>query len=311
MKTNQLHINLNKCAHMYFRPTLNNNDRMTCARSAPYNNRLTLSVNGQKIKQVDKVKFLGVIIDENLSWDEHIQHLESKLLATIVLIKRIKKFIPSSQYVNIYHSLFVSHLTYGISCWGGTYSTKLQKLFNIQKRCIRILFGKTLSFDHPEFYLTCARTRTYEQHIAPTDYTLEHTKPLFKKNGFLTMQNLYILRSLIELFKIIKLQSPVSIYNTFKFCPNTHHSKLLCPKYNLDISKNNFNVKSIVLWNANIDFLFDQPILCTPKCTNGLQLIIPGNVKNSDLTMSIGTFKSRLRDVLKKLQNQGDPNDWS
>ena len=109
MKTNQLHLNLSKCAHMYFRPTLNNNDRMTCARATTYHDRLTISVNGQKIKQVDKVKFLGVIIDENLSWDEHIRHLESKLLASIVLIKRVKKFIPSTQYVNIYHKLFISH----------------------------------------------------------------------------------------------------------------------------------------------------------------------------------------------------------
>ena len=260
---------------------------------------------------MDKVKFLGVIIDENLSWDEHIRHLESKLLATIVVIKCIKNFISSSQYVNIYHSLFISHLTYGISCWGGIYPTKLQKLFNIQKRCIRILFGKSLSFDHPEYYLTCARTRTYQQHIAPKDFTLEHTKPWFKKHNFPTLQNLYILRSLVELFKILKLQSPVSIYNIFEFCPNTHHSKLLCPKYNLDISKNNFNVNSIVLWNTNIGSLFDQPILCIPKCTNGLELIIPGNVKNSDLTMSICTFKNRLHEVLIKLQNQGDPNEWS
>ena len=311
MKTNQLHINFSKCAHMYFRPTLNNNDRMTCARLTAYSDLLTISVNGQVIKQVDKVKFLGVIIDENLSWDEHIKHLESKLLATIVLIKRIKKFLPSSQYVNIYHTLFISHLTYGISCWGGIYSTKLQKLFNIQKRCTRILFGESLSYDHPEFYLTCARTRTYQQHIAPKDFTLEHTKPLFTKHSLLTMQNLYILRSLVELFKILKLQSPVSIYNSFQFCPNTQHLKLLCPIYNLDISKNNFIVNSIVLWNTNVGLLFDQPILCTPKCTNGLQLIIPGNVINSDLTMSIGTFKSRLRDLLIKLQNQGDPIEWS
>ena len=124
---------------------------MTCARATTYDGSLNISINGQKIKQVDKVKFLGVIIDENLSWDDQIKHLESKLLTTIVLIKRIKKFIPPSHYVEIYQSLFISHLTYGISCWGGIYSTKLKNLFSIQKRCIRILFGESLSFDHPEF----------------------------------------------------------------------------------------------------------------------------------------------------------------
>ena len=57
MKTNQLHINFSKCAHMYLGPTLNNNDQMTCARATTYNDRLTISVNGQRIKQVDKVTF--------------------------------------------------------------------------------------------------------------------------------------------------------------------------------------------------------------------------------------------------------------
>ena len=141
-------------------------------------------------------------------------------------------------------------------------------------------------------------------------FTLEHTKPLFHKHSFLTIKNLNILRSLVELFKILKLQSPVSIYNIFKFCPLTQHFKLLCPKFTLDISKNNFTISSIKLWNENINRLLDQPILGTPKCTNGLQLIIPGNVKNSDLTMSVGILKNRLENLLLKLQNQGDPNEW-
>ena len=310
MKTNQLHINLSKCAHMYFRPSLNSEHRMTCARSTPYNERLTIAVNGQKIKQVDKVKFLGVIIDENLTWDDQIKHLENNLLATIVLIKRIKKFIPSSQYSKIYQSLFVSHLTYAISCWGGIYPSKLQKLFSIQKRCLRILFGETLSFDHSEYYLSCARTKTYDEHVALKDYKLEHTKPLFNKNSLLTLQNLYIARTIVELFKILKLQSPISIYNSLKFCPRTEHFKLLCPKFTLGISKNNFTISSILMWNSCINKLIDQPSLSIPNFTHGLALIIPGNIKNSDLTMPKSTFKNRLADYLLELQSKGDNNIW-
>ena len=86
-----------------------------------------------------------------------------------------------SQYMKIYHSLFESHLTYGISCWGRSYKSKLQKIFCLQKRCIRILFGRTYSFDHHEFYYSCARTKTYTEHMAQKDFNLEHTKPLFVK----------------------------------------------------------------------------------------------------------------------------------
>ena len=63
-------------------------------------------------KQVDKIKFLGVIIDDQLSWNDQIKYVENKLMSTIVFIKRIKKFIPSSHYFIIYHSLFISHMGY-------------------------------------------------------------------------------------------------------------------------------------------------------------------------------------------------------
>ena len=285
---------------------------MECSRAKSYSDRLTLSINGLKIKQVDKVRFLGVIIDEKLTWDVQIKHLEDKLLTTIVLIKRIRKFLPSSQYMNVYQSLFVSHLTYGISCWGGVYHSKLQKLFNIQKRCIRILFGQSLSFDHAAFYQSCSRARTYQDHIKPKDFELEHTKPLFTKHNLLTLYNLYTTRTILELFKIIKIQSPISMYKIFTFCPITHNYKLLPPKFKLDISKNNFTVSSIVSWNSCIGKLLDQPILCIPKFTgaNGLKLIIPGNVKNSDLTISKGVFKKRLTEHFIKLQTQGNADEW-
>ena len=112
MNANQLHINLSTCAHMYLKPNINNNERMSCATSQNYDINLKLSINGVKVKQVDRIRFLCVIIDDKFTWDAQIEHLENKLISTIVLIKRIKKFIPSSHYLKIYPntslSLFVS-----------------------------------------------------------------------------------------------------------------------------------------------------------------------------------------------------------
>ena len=156
----------------------------------------------------------------------------------------------------------------------------------------------------------CARTKTYDEPVALKDYKLEHTKPLFNKNSLLTLQNLYIARTLVELFKILKLQSPISIYNNLKFCPRTEHFKLLCPKFTLGISRNNFTISSILMWNSCINKLIDQPSLSIPNFTHGLALIIPGNVKNSDLTMPKSTFKNRLADYLLELQSKWDHNIW-
>ena len=56
---------------------------------------------------------------EGLTWEAHIEHLEKKLNSCIVMIKRIKNSIPKSEYLKIYNALFMSHLSYCISCWGG------------------------------------------------------------------------------------------------------------------------------------------------------------------------------------------------
>ena len=81
--------------------------------------------------------------------------------------------------------------------------------------CICLLFGKRLNFDHAEFYKTCARTRTIDEHFAPKNFVLEHTKPLFTEYEFLTVHNLHKLFLLNEFFKIKKFRYPISLH-TFK-----------------------------------------------------------------------------------------------
>ena len=98
-----------------------------------------------KVKQVDRIRFLGVIIDDKLTWDAQIEHLENKLISTIVLIKHIKKFIPSSHYLKIYHCLFLSHLTYGITCWGGAYTSKLKSYLTSKKDALECFLEKFIS----------------------------------------------------------------------------------------------------------------------------------------------------------------------
>ena len=189
---------------------------------------------------MDKVKYLGVMIDDKLTWEPHIEHIKDKLNSSITIIKRIKKFIPQSEYLKIYNALFKSHISYCISCWGGISCKKVESLFSIQKRCIRLLFGKEFSFDHAEFYETCARARTYEQHTATKDYSLEHTKPLFIEQNILSLHHLYFQHMFMELFKMVKHRTPISVFDLF--CPSPRTTKfLMClPRVNLEVSKHNF-----------------------------------------------------------------------
>ena len=53
----------------------------------------------------------------------------------------MRRFIPNELYNDLYHTLYESHLTYGISVWGALSKNRLDPIFKTQKKCIRILFG--------------------------------------------------------------------------------------------------------------------------------------------------------------------------
>ena len=305
MCSNQLHINISKSCYIHFKPNFANEERMTCARLRPIDTIYSLKLNGQKLKQVDNVKFLGVIIDEKLSWDSHITYLETKLKLSIVIIKRIKRFIPVTEYEMIYNALFLSHLTYCITSWGGTSKTKLSKIFSIQKRCIRLLFGNEYTFDHREFYETCARARSYENHKLKKNFALEHTKPIFNGKSILNLENLYKYHSFMEVFKIIKFQTPISLFQLFNMSHRYHKYTLNLPKLKLDKTMHNFPYSPSVMWNSLVSHIL---LPCEPGDDG---LVIPGSKQNSDMSASTAFVKSKLKSILLKHQKSGDQVLWN
>ena len=305
MTENQLHINLTKSAYMYFRPHLNKDERQTCSRTRAFGEEPTLKIADHKLKKVDKIKFLGVIIDDKLNWGAHIDNLANVLNSSLIMIKRIKKFIPESEYTKIYNSLFKPHISYCISCWGGIPSYRTEKIFSIQKRCIRLLFGNEINFDHAEYYETCARTRTYAEHMAKKDYCLEHTKPLFCEQKLLNLHNLYVLHTFMLLFKTIKFHEPISIFNLLMLSNRDNSLLLRLPLLRLDVSQQNFVYRASLLWNGLIDKLLN-------KCElNEKGIIVPGSSVNSDMCTSKDIVRRRLKDLLLDRQFDGDQVNWT
>ena len=181
MKSNLLHINLKKCCYMHFNPTFKT-DFNTDQNHSNIDHDLSINVNicGTPISEVSSSKFLGVIIDNQLSWLPQIENLHKKLKSSTGMLKRICKNIPEENYKSIYYALFESHLSYCITVFGHVRKSKSKKLFSVQKLCIRILFG------HQNAYLdkfkTCSRARALgNQKLGPEFFCKEHTKPLFHK----------------------------------------------------------------------------------------------------------------------------------
>ena len=166
MLLNRLHINMSKCCYIEH----------------------IIKIKHTKINQVTETKFLGVTIDENLNWNAHINMLSKKLSCSAGIINSIKDNIPAELYKDIYYTLFESHLVYGITVWGGVKNKKLETLFKMQKKCIRILFGDKEAYLNK--FKTCARTREFnQQHLDANFYRREHTKPLFNSQSIMNVKN--------------------------------------------------------------------------------------------------------------------------
>ena len=63
-----------------------------------------------------------------------------------------------------YKALFKSHISYCISSCGGVSEYKLKTLFSVQKRYVRLLFSKELTFGHAEYYKNLSKSLTYQEH---------------------------------------------------------------------------------------------------------------------------------------------------
>ena len=75
-------------------------------------------LRNKEIKYMPEVKFLGMCITENFSWQAHICSLCHSLSKTFFIIKSVKNILSSHVPWNIYFAYFYSRLRYGIILWG-------------------------------------------------------------------------------------------------------------------------------------------------------------------------------------------------
>ena len=88
--------------------------------------------------QVSSTRFLGIIIDESLSWREQISCVCQKVNKSIGIIRRISNLINKKCLLTLYYSLIYPHLSYCNIVWGSTYSTSLRKITILQNRFVRL-----------------------------------------------------------------------------------------------------------------------------------------------------------------------------
>lgn len=129
----QLSLNVDKTKYIAF--SITNANR-------PDFHTINITNVGDDIKQTDCIKYLGVVIDQNIKWDNHIDYLTTKVRKLIYKFYQIREILSKKIMILVYKALAESLFRYGILVWGGLYSNALKKLNVIQNYILKIIFSK-------------------------------------------------------------------------------------------------------------------------------------------------------------------------
>ena len=118
---------------------------------------LKIKLCGKRLYPTESVKYLGVKIDANLTWQHHVNDLSIKLNRANALLFKIRKYVSPKILRSIYFAIFDSHLSYCCLVWAQNFSS-IKRILILQKKAVRII------------------------NFQPRN---SHTSPLFKQNFIL------------------------------------------------------------------------------------------------------------------------------
>ena len=70
------------------------------------------------MEEVQEIKFLGVVIDNDLSWLSHISYIKTKISKSLGVIYRAKKFLTKKALLNIYYAYVFPYYMLCVEIWG-------------------------------------------------------------------------------------------------------------------------------------------------------------------------------------------------
>ena len=165
--------------------------------------RTTLTINENPIKKVNESKFLGVLIDKEISWRGHINRISNKIRQTVGIIGRARGFMNGAQLLLLYNTMVLPHLQYCLLNWGnfkGDGNLGLSGgILSLQKSLVRI--------------------------IATSNNPVSHTDPLFAKFAVLKIDGLYEQRLRVFAFKLFRGMLPSGVASLFKKVSHSYNTR--------------------------------------------------------------------------------------
>ena len=114
--------------------------------------RIVLKIGRKEMKEESYVKFLGIMLDSNLSWKFHSAELFKNLARNSGFILQDSALAPVDPLTLLYYGILVPFLSYGLSVWGLTCPSLLEPITVLQKKILIIMsFSETNAPSEPLF----------------------------------------------------------------------------------------------------------------------------------------------------------------
>ena len=124
LNANKISLNSSKTEYILFRHKLK-----------PVNYELKLKINGKKLYPSTYIKYLGIFLDKNLSWEKHINVTSLKRRRANGALAKLRHYVSPSILTTVYYSLFHSHIFYACQVWGKNKNSITNRIFILQKKC--------------------------------------------------------------------------------------------------------------------------------------------------------------------------------
>jgi hypothetical protein len=186
-----------------------------------------LFMDDNEIQRQTVTKFLGVLIDENLSWKNQIENVSNKISKSIGILYRTRVIISKKNLKQLYFAFIHSYINYACIAWASTNKTKLACLYRHQKHAMRVINFKD---------------------------RFTHAAPLFLDIKALSIYKLNIYNILCLVFKSMNKLCPTSFYNLVKIKPPNKYNlrnerTLSVPFCKTKFNQFGINCRSPYLWN--------------------------------------------------------------
>jgi hypothetical protein len=196
------------------------------------------AIHGQTLKQTNKAKYLGVTLDNTLSWNSHIDATAKKANTTTAFLRRNLSHCPQNIKATCYKTLVRPQLEYASSVWDPHTKANISKLENCQRRAARFCTG---DYRHTSSVTAMMEALSWD--------TLEARRQQTK-----AVMMYRVINSLVDI-RAHHILIPAGVHT------RGHANKYLQPFTSVNSYKYSFFPSGIRLWNSLPEVVMTAPSL--------------------------------------------------